>query len=444
MKIHSHLVIRNGTYYLRITIDKKEHRKSLRTKDPEKARLASCHFAVTLAEMKYSKLDLDAIKTWTLETNGQGFKLSTDDTEADRASANLALETLLKNQASTTQTQTAAEPTHQLVTKTLGEAVIEYKAHLATTKTAEKSKVMAMSVIMQLVKNLGGHFNCAEICDDLIEDRWLEPRKKEVAETTVKRDLSFIRGFGIWLSDRRRRRYCPAPLTLSMTAKGEHYEYLEAADLNKIFANLTANADIEKPWQFWLVALGLYTGARIGELASLKPEYFTEKQGIQVMHLAGTKTLASERDLPIHRDLIALGLLDFVATRRNKHTLFDLNHAAKNGSGAQASKWFTDYKRKIGLADMQKFHSFRPTLVDLLIQAGAGFEGRCQYIGHDSGGGVHAKTYGRRGQNLKLLQSDVVDRINWEKYCGWSPDLIELKAYADKLLLSKAKRSAIR
>lgn len=435
---------RNGNFYLRDQRNNSDRRISLHTKDPEKAKLAAHYFAVTLAEMKISNIDLNAIKSWTLETNDQGFKLSTDNTPEDRESAIIALETLTKNQAlaaqHSNQTQIESPPLKKLVTKTLGEAVIEYKLFISTTKTVEKSQAMALSAVTGLVKVLGGNFNCAEICDDIIEDEWMERRKREVAETTVKRDLSFIRSFVAFLADRKRK-YCPVPLTLSMTAKGEHYEYLEASDLNKIFSNLTLNADVEKPWQFWLVVLGLYTGARIGELASLKPEYFSEKNGIKVMHLAGTKTLASERDLPIHKDLIELGLIEFVTTRRDKKTLFDLRMSDQNGAGAQCSRWFSEYKQKLGLKEMQKFHSFRHTLVDHLIQVGAGFEPRCQYIGHDSGGGTHSKTYGRNGVNLKLLQSDVVDRINWEKYCGWSPDLPALKEHADKIL-AEAKRSA--
>ena len=57
---------RNGNYYLRDQRNGSDRRISLLTKDPEKAKLAAHHFAVTLAEMKISNLDLNAIKSWTL------------------------------------------------------------------------------------------------------------------------------------------------------------------------------------------------------------------------------------------------------------------------------------------------------------------------------------------------------------------------------------------
>ena len=44
-----------------------------------------------------------------------------------------------------------------------------------------------------------------------------------------------------------------------------------------------------------------------------------------------------------------------------------------------------------------------------------------QYVGHSQGGSAHAM-YGREPLGLPALKERVVDRIDWQKYCGWSLD----------------------
>ena len=217
-----------------------------------------------------------------------------------------------------------------------------------------------------------------------------------------------------------------------MAAKGENWDYYSASDLKLIFDSLPNHA--AEAWQFWIPLLALYTGARISEIASLKTDNFIEKNGIKAMRLEGTKTIASNRTIPITQDLIMLGLTDLVAYRRDskKVYLFEIKNHNQNGAGATASKWFTKFKRTINLKGERKvFHSFRPTLVDHLKQAGVDFEARCQYVGHDSGGGVHNKIYGRNELNLQKIYDDVVMKIDWQHYCGWSPNIDQLKSKAD-------------
>ena len=290
---------------------------------------------------------------------------------------------------------------------------------------------MAESVLNGLVKDLGSDFDMSQVTDAIIEDKWLDPRLKKVARTTAKRDLTFVRGFINWASDRKRK-YTPAPLGIKFEADGESWSYLNANDLKLIFNNL--HLHVEKQWQLWLPVLGLYTGARIAELASIKTASILNNNGIDDIHLQGTKTEASDRVIPIHQDLIELGFLRLAEARRisNKEMLFDIHKSDQNGWGAAASKWYTAYKNKIGLIDKLKvFHSFRPTIVDHLKQAGAQFEARCQYVGHDSGGGVHNKIYGRNELNLKVIKSEVVDKIYWKAYCGWQLNISKLKEKAD-------------
>lgn len=68
---------------------------------------------------------------------------------------------------------------------------------------------------------------------------------------------------------------------------------------------------------------------------------------------------------------------------------------------------------------------------------GAQFDANCQYTGHSKGGGVKGQVYGRRLLNLNVLKSEVTDKIDWQKYCGWAPNLALLKKAANGLLINK-------
>lgn len=154
----------------------------------------------------------------------------------------------------------------------------------------------------------------------------------------------------------------------------------------------------------------------------MQVSHFFEKAGISAMHLPGTKTDSAARDVPIHDDLVTLGLLDYVEARRKagKSALFDLVVSAQNGPGAAISKWFGRHLEARGVSGRKAFHSFRHTMVDHLRQHGAPLEARMQFMGHAAGGGVHNEVYGRAALGLPMIARDVVNKIDWQSYCGWS------------------------
>ena len=420
----------NGYFYLRLQRNGTDRRISLKTRNLAEAELSAAIFRATISRMT---IDPNKIKSWTLETDGENIKITTEDNDADRASAIEAVKAYVVGRRSNYSDLDAPNPPALTSTISVKNALAEYLPFLHKSDIAFKTQRMAESVLADLVKKLGACFDMSKINDEVIEIKWLEKRLKVVAKTTAKRDLTFIRGFVAWAADRKRK-YTPAALTLTVEAKGENWSYLSAADLKLIFDNLPLLA--RQPWQLFIPIIALYTGARIAEIATLQTADFIEKNGIQAMRLRGTKTDASDRTIPIHPDLIELGLLQLVAARlkKSKINLFDIAHHNQNGAGATASKWYTKYKNSIGLKDKLKvFHSFRPTIVDHLKQAGSGFEARCQYVGHDAGGGVHNKIYGRNELNLTIIQNEVIDKIDWQKYCSWQPDIALLKNKAKSL-----------
>jgi integrase len=137
----------------------------------------------------------------------------------------------------------------------------------------------------------------------------------------------------------------------------------------------------EKPrrGRFWLPLLGLFTGARVGELAQLRVEDFKQTEAgthyfaIRKAHdWMSAKTPNAIRDVPVHEELIRLGLLDFVDEQRKKgeEQLFPemLN------IGDRTSKRFSAlFSRFLIANDLKRegltFHSFRHTARQSLRRA---------------------------------------------------------------------------
>lgn len=421
---------RHGIYYLRLQRGGIDKRISLRTRDLSIATIAAHSLGATILSM-----DLKKIKGYTLKTSSEGVEITTDGTPEDHERAKDALIALVMAQAQLKNGSSQAFPnaTSKTAIK-LVDSIKDYVSDLSKSYQAEKSKKMAISTLNGLMDLLGHEFLAEQLNDEVLENNWLPARLKQVAKTTIKRDLSFIRSYSTWASSPSRN-HLPAPLTFKIEAKGEHWSYLNSNDLKLIFDGLTEHA--KKPWHFYIPLIGLFTGARIGEIASLKTEHIYVKSGLNVMHLPGTKTDASPRDVPIHPTLVELGLLKLAEIRKNtgQEMLFDITPSAQNGYGAAPSKWFTQYKNKISLlGDNKVFHSFRHTIIDHMNQLDVPFAHQCQYTGHDKGGGVHNKVYGREALSLKSIQTNVIEKLNWLEYCGWELDEKKLIVVAYRFL----------
>lgn len=55
-----------------------------------------------------------------------------------------------------------------------------------------------------------------------------------------------------------------------------------------------------------------------------------------------------------------------------------------------------------------------------------------QYTGHRGDRSVRGSIYGRKPVSLEVMQAEVVDKIDWKKYCSWEPDYEILKKRADE------------
>lgn len=167
----------------------------------------------------------------------------------------------------------------------------------------------------------------------------------------------------------------------------------------------------------WIPLLGLFTGARLEELAQLDvndikhdPEHghylhITDDSDDASGHKT-LKTASSRRVVPIHDGLIQAGLLRYWQQCKDAGhiKLFPEIKQDKYGKySAGWSKWWGDYCRSaIGITDRKKvFHSFRHLFKDICRECGIGEDVNDAFTGH-AGGGI-GRTYGSRQFPLTAL-----------------------------------------
>ena len=160
---------------------------------------------------------------------------------------------------------------------------------------------------------------------------------------------------------------------------------------------------IIKDARFWLPLIALFTGMRLEEIAQLRCTDIRHVEGVWVFDVNMSdgnrlKNQNSQRLIPIHSELLSIGLLNHVKnTNASGHErLWPEFRRGKHGAySGSYSKWFGQYKNLIGLTDSKKtFHSFRHTFIDRLKQIDVP-DGKIQeLVGHAN----HSITTGRYGK----------------------------------------------
>lgn len=190
----------------------------------------------------------------------------------------------------------------------------------------------------------------------------------------------------------------------------EPYEPFSAAELERLFASPVYVCG-ERPAggrgeaAYWFPLIALFTGARRTEIAQLKVGDVRQGDGgIWYLDITNEgadqnlKTASSARSVPVHHELIRLGLLDVVAARGRAHPkeapLWPSFAPPIDPKTKAWTKWFGRYLGQHVVHDPAKtFHSFRHTFKRACREAGVSEEVHNALTGH-AGGGV-GRRYGR-------------------------------------------------
>ena len=161
----------------------------------------------------------------------------------------------------------------------------------------------------------------------------------------------------------------------------------------------------QSPYMYWLPLIGLHSGMRINEIAQLALADMVSRDGIVCFHVTDddieeaqgrrakrVKTDAGRRIVPVHDDLVNLGLLDYIQAVRQDgyNVLFPELIGGRDGPGQPASKYFARYCDRVGLRDPGLvFHSFRHGAVGRMRSAGIAKELRMVVVGHSAAEDTH-------------------------------------------------------
>jgi len=150
----------------------------------------------------------------------------------------------------------------------------------------------------------------------------------------------------------------------------------------------------DNPYAYWLMPLGLLTGARLGELCQLYLKDFVEHNGVPCIEISDeeegqrVKNQNAKRLVPIHDKLIELGLLRYVDDLRaaGEERLFPELSQRRDGFAHAASNWFQRYKKRCGIEGKHTkvFHSFRHTFISALLDDDVPEHAVAQIVGHEA------------------------------------------------------------
>lgn len=197
----------------------------------------------------------------------------------------------------------------------------------------------------------------------------------------------------------------------------------------------TFAADTSQASAFWLPLLGLYTGARINELCQLNPQCDIrdddpQAPGVWFLDITedgeaaegvdkSVKNEISQRRVPVHSALLALGFVDYVKGLKagGVALLFPLWAPSKGRAAGGAEKWFRGHLEALGLRDETRgarlvgFHAFRSTF---MARAEEVDEPRADAIsGHSREGESKVKRNYRRATPLPV-KVEILERITFD------------------------------
>lgn len=118
---------------------------------------------------------------------------------------------------------------------------------------------------------------------------------------------------------------------------------------------------------YWIPLIACYTGARVSEIAQLWTDDIAPDVGVEVIEFRENQTRnqslkneGSWRAVPMHAELIRLGLPEYVQSLPLGPLFPLLPVKGANGAGGQFGQWFGNFKRVKGFESKTKtMHSFR-------------------------------------------------------------------------------------
>jgi len=158
-----------------------------------------------------------------------------------------------------------------------------------------------------------------------------------------------------------------------------------------------------------LMQMAAYTGARIEELCSLKVSDVIKVDGINCLNITDAKTLAGNREVPIHPSISRL-IKNLIKESKDGYLLTGLTFNKYQQRSNAIGKRFGYLKKKAGFDKQHVFHCFRNTVATQLENAGIPEGVAADIVGHEK----KTLTYGLySGGTSTKIKNEAVKKINY-------------------------------
>lgn len=251
------------------------------------------------------------------------------------------------------------------------------EAWLATWDVADKTKDMARGDVAAFATR----FPTTGDVKRKAVTQWVTDRvnKDGVAKATVTRSLTALRQYWKYLQANEFVSEDHHPfdgLRRNGKAKISPREPFDPADVVKLLNAARERGDDELADLIWL---GMWTGARIEELCSLKVADVTGN----AFTVKDAKTAAGVREVPVHRELRQV-MARLVEGKQPGDYVLEKLTANKYGDRSGAvGKRFGRLKKRLGFGPAHVFHSIRKTVTTQLENAGVPENVAADLLGHD-------------------------------------------------------------
>ena len=264
---------------------------------------------------------------------------------------------------------------------------------------------------------------------------WVDAlRASDLATPTIVNKLSYLGGFFTWAAARDhypsfRKEENPAKGHIVFTKSEKRkrralgFKAFTAEQVQKLYAPVAIERLSEAAR--WGALIGLYTGARVSEVGQLALADFATVDGLPCFSYTeegegqSVKNDDSGRTIPIHPDLLALGLMERVERLRKageKRLFPGVKMDGVNGAGNWLSKAFSKHIERAQFPKLAKgrygFHSLRKGAVETMKAAKVPLEWRCAYVGHDLEE-EHVEAYSGEYGPAQMLEA-VAPGLNWK------------------------------
>ncbi len=226
-----------------------------------------------------------------------------------------------------------------------------------------------------------------------------------LSAATVNFNINLVRSLLRWASNRDYIAKVPGGLERVSSKEKEHEgrDAFTDADLSALFETDAYQTDSRRSAHLhWIPLIGLFTGARVNEIAQLRCDDIREGEAVPFFAFGKNhadqreKNAHSNREVPVHPELIRLGLLRYVKALRDvgQEWIFPALTKGRDGHSRKFNREFDAYRRQCGVVDAKKtFHSFRHTFITRLRHADVDRAIVFQMTGHSVKGNAGDRHY---------------------------------------------------